>query len=207
MKLQIKECTGFTKEEAFQELNFHPCHAAIPGTNCTQAWTKAGSPVPGTKDFSIFAAEQLAEKTKNTPGLGLYVVLSPPVKDTRIRPYKIYNNIVESTREWTFNYMIVEANISMETFPEIDTTDDGDIIKTYYEEPDIVEYGKIIKFVDNKAEALSEIKRLTAKNHKDYAIMAVKVPDIVPIAGYSIYTPSAGTCVGKYIAFGFDKED
>ena len=37
--LQIKECIGYTKDDAFKYLNFDPNHPLIKGTNCTQAWT------------------------------------------------------------------------------------------------------------------------------------------------------------------------
>lgn len=205
--MKVQECKGFTKEEAFADLDFIPNYIAIPGTNCTQAWNKVGRPLPGTTDFKVFAAEQLAEKTKNVPGLGLYIVVDPPVQDTRRRPYTVINKVVGGTREWAIKYLIFEADIILDEFPTTTTDDNGDIVRdSSFTEPAIAEYGKIINIVDSKALALSTVKDLTAKNKKSYAFFAVKVPDRTPIAGYSIYTPSAGTKEGTYIAFGFNKE-
>lgn len=205
--MKIQECKGFTKEEAFKDLGFIPNHAAIPGCNCTQAWNKVGRPMPGTRDFRIFAAEQLVEKTKNVAGLGLHIVVEAPIVDSRKRPYTIINNVVDGTREWTFKYMIFEADIIMDEFPTTTTDDNGDLVKgESFTEPSIAEYGKIIEIVDNKADALNRVKELTTKNKRSYAFYAVKVPDRMPIAGYSIYTPSSGTKEGTYVAFGFNVE-
>lgn len=205
--LKIKECKGFTKDEAFANLDFIPHHQAISGANCTQAWNKAGRPLPGTKDFKIFAVEQLAEKTKNAPGFGLYIVLDSPSPDTRRRPYSIINNVVDGTREWTFKYLIFQADIICSEFPITSTDDNGDIIKEgTFIEPTITKYGEVVEIVDSKAEAFARVKDLTSENRKSYAFYAVKVPDKMPIAGYSIYTPAQGTKIGTFIAFGYNEE-
>ena len=49
--LKIVECKGYTKEEAFANLRFDPNSPIIPGTNATQAWNRAGKPIPGSLDF------------------------------------------------------------------------------------------------------------------------------------------------------------
>lgn len=206
--LKIIECKGYTREEAFQDLLFNPYHEAIPGTNCTQAWNKAGRPMPGTKNFNIFAVEQLAEKTKNVSGLGLYIVVDAPTPNTRKRPYSVLNNVVDSTRLWQpMQYAIVESNIVMDDFPIIEENDEGELIKSgSFTEPSIAEYGKFIGIVDNKAEALQKIKDLICKTNKDYIALAIKTPDRNPVAIYGKYVPSANTKIGTYIAFGYNPD-
>ena len=38
--IKIKECTGYTKEEAFAGLRFDPNNPLIKGANATQAWVQ-----------------------------------------------------------------------------------------------------------------------------------------------------------------------
>lgn len=44
----IKECQGYTKDEAFAFLKFNPNSPLIKGANATQAWNLAGRPMVGT---------------------------------------------------------------------------------------------------------------------------------------------------------------
>lgn len=205
--LKIKECTGFSKEEAFKNLKFNPDYPLIKGSNATQAWIKYGKPFPGTNDFKKFASQQLAEKTRLQPGYGLHIVLENPIGDTRKRPYTIINNKTETTREWSFVYFIREDELELTTLPtktideygeEIDGTEEIDV--------SVVKMGRIVDQCDSKAEAIQRMKELTCKNHKDYSALAVKVPNVNPIAAYSIYTPGANTKEGKFVAFGIDAE-
>lgn len=197
--LKIKECIGFNKDEAFADLDFLPNFSDIPGSNCTQAWKKAGSPIFGTKAFKVFAVEQLAEKTKNIPGLGLYIVVKPPQLNDRKKPYKVINNVVDSTRIWTnIQYEILEAEVDLGKIE----SEEGTIYN-----PIATNYGKYIDTIDNKAEALQKLKDLTADTGKDYILRAIKLPDRAPIAAYAKYTPSEGTEQGQYIAFGYSKDD
>lgn len=203
--LKIIECKGYTKEEAFADLDFDPNHVAIPGCNATQAWSKAGKPMPGTKDFKRFVTQQLNEKTKNVPGLGIHIVIDSPIKDTKKRPYTIINKKTEGVRDWHYSYFIQETELSINELPNIETDIDGNAIKGANDlDITILKRGAIVDAVDNKAEALQRVKELTTETHKDYTILVVQVPNISPIAGYSIYTPSAGTKKGTWIAAGFN---
>ena len=125
-QLKIVECKGFTKEEAFAKLNFDPNNTLIPGTNATQAWKKAGSPIVGTQDFKRFVTQQLQEKTKSQPGYGIHIVLDPPLKDIRLRPYTIVNNKATSTRDWKFVYWIREDILDVSSLKEQITDEYGD---------------------------------------------------------------------------------
>lgn len=205
--LKIKECKGFTKEEAFKNLKFNPDCSFVKGANATQAWIKYGQPFPGTKDFKIFASQQLAEKTRMQPGYGLYIVLESPVLDTRKKPYTIINNKTQTTREWTFVYLIREDELELTNLPTNELDQYGDEIEDASEiDVSIVKMGNIVGQCESKSKAIQLMKELTSKNHKDYSALAVKVPNINPIAAYSIYTPGANTKEGKFVAFGIDAE-
>jgi len=208
-KLQIIECRGFTKDEAFANLNFDPNSPVVPGTNATQAWNKAGKPIPGTLDFKRFVTQQLEEKTKNAPGYGIHIVLDSPIRDVRKRPYTIINNKATSTREWTFQYWIREDKLDVNWIEEPKYDEyDGEIDGT--EEKlsiNVIEPGLIVEKCDSKAEAFDKVKILTSATHKSYSILAVKVPNIAPVAAYCIYTPSASAKEGTFIACGINKND
>ena len=205
--LKIKECSGFTKEEAFKDLKFNPDCSLIKGANATQAWIKYGQPFPGTIEFKKFATQQLAEKTRLQPGYGLHIVLENPISDTRKRPYTIISNKTETTREWSFVYLIREDELKLTNLAQKDVDNYGDEIEGTPElDVSVVKMGRIIDQCNSKAEAIQRMKELTSTNHKDYSALAVKVPDINPIAAYSIYTPGANTKMGKFVAFGINSE-
>lgn len=207
--LKIVECHGFTKDEAFKDLLFDPNSSVIPGTNATQAWNKAGKPIPGTSDFKRFVTLQLLEKTKNEPGYGIHIVLDQPVRDIRRRPYTIINNKATSTREWKFMYWIREDRLDVSFYKEPEYDEDGELVQSDEEQMQIsvTEPGLIVEMCESKAEALDKVKELTTATHKCYSILAVKVPDIAPEAAYCLYTPSAGAKEGTFIACGINKEE
>ena len=206
--LKIEVCKGYTKDEAFAHLDFNPNHTAIPGCNATQAWNKAGKPTPGSNKFKQFIVQQLYEKTKNVKGLGIYIVLEPPIKDTKKRPYTIINKKTEGTRSWNYAYFIQESELSINELPNYDVDENGKLIKNFNDlDITILKRGPIVDIVDSKSEALNRAKELTTETHKDYTILVVQVPDVSPIAGYSIYTPSAGTKKGTWIAAGYELQN
>lgn len=206
--LQIKECIGYTKDDAFKHLNFNPNHPLIKGTNCTQAWTQAGKPTPGTHQFKRFAISQLEEKTQLKPGYGLYITLDPAIPDLRKRPYTLINNKVTSTRQWTnINYMVVEAALSINNLPNKEVDIDGkEIDGEEITDITVVQKRGIHGIFESLYEAKQEMKMLTSLTHKDYIAMAVKIPDICPVASYCVYTPSASAKEGKFLAFGINAE-
>lgn len=206
--LKVIECKGFSKEEAFADLNFIPDLVAIKGCNATQAWIKAGKPVPGSNLFKRFAIQQLTEKTRNVEGLGLYIVLEQPILDTRKRPYSIINNVATGTRNWTFKYQVREDEIVVDKMPNIIEDDNGDLMKDgYTQEVSIAKVGLVVGEYDSKQDAINAAKELTILQHKNFSIIPIKVPDITPVAAYCLYTPAAGTKLGTYVAFGYNKID
>lgn len=204
--LQIIECKGYTKEEAFAHLEFNPNDAIVPGTNATQSWIKAGSPIPGTLDFKRFITQQLEEKTKMKPGYGIYIILDPPIPDKRKRPYTIVNNKTIGTREWNLVYQIREDSLALEKLPEFETNYDGEN-ELSGEQVNIAvsKPGLIIAQANSKSEAIDIAKELTTQTHKNYSIIPVKIPDLTPIAAYCVYTPSKSAKVGTFIACGVNR--
>lgn len=193
----IKECQGYTKDEAFASLKFNPNSPLIKGANATQAWNLAGRPMVGTTRFKQFVVEQLADKTKFAPGYGIHIVMDSNVEDKRKRPYSVINNKTIGTREWKFKYQIREDLINFDII-ESDGYEDVNIT--------IAERGMVIEECDSKAEALEIAKRLTTQNHKNYSIVAIKVPDKSPISAFVLYTPSKNARVGTFIACGINSE-
>lgn len=193
----IKECQGYTKDEAFASLKFNPNSPLIKGANATQAWNLAGRPMVGTTRFKQFVVEQLADKTKFAPGYGIHIVMDSNVEDKRKRPYSVINNKTIGTREWKFKYQIREDIINFDII-ESDGYEDVNIT--------IAERGMVIEECDSKAEALEIAKRLTTQNHKNYSIVAIKVPDKSPISAFVLYTPSKNARVGTFIACGINSE-
>lgn len=203
--LKIIECKGYTKEEAFKNLPFDPNSPIISGANATHAWKKAGSPIPGTLEFKRFVTQQLQAKTKSQPGFGIHIVVDPPIKDIRTRPYTIVNNKVEGTREWKFVYWIREDVLDVSTEITNKLDEYGETVKEIADNViTVLETGKIIEMCDSKAEALDKVKDLTSITHKCYSILAVKVPNTTPIAAYCIYTPSTAAKLGTFIACGIN---
>lgn len=206
-QLKIVECHGYTRDEAFEDLKFDPTCSAIRGTNATQAWNKYGNPIPGTLEFRRFVSQQLMEKTKCVPGLGLYIVLEQPVQNTRKRPYTIINMIGKGTREWILKYQIREDDIVVDSLPEKSVDFDGNLIDGE-EIPDIniAKIGPVVAEADSKADAIIKAKELTTLTHKNYSVIPIKVPDKTPVSAFTLYTPALRTKEGVYIAFGIDRE-
>lgn len=196
--LKIEECHGYTKEEAFANLQFNPVSELVRGGNCTQSWCAEGKPTPGTKSFQNFAMRQLESKTKMKPGYGLYITIESGVADNRKRPYTVYTPKVETARHWsTIMYMVMEATM------EVEEPEEGEEVPKV----NVVDRGKVMCLCATLNDAKNKMRDLTAANHKDYVALAVKVPDICPESAYCIYTPSINAKPGTYIAFGINRRN
>ena len=205
--LKIIECNGFTKEEAFKNLKFDP-NSVIPGCNATQAWHKAGCPNVNSNAFKRFVIDQLEKKTKNAPGLGIHIVIEPPIRDTRKHPYVIINNKTPGTRDWKIIYEIREDQLDMSNLKEPIYDEYGDPTEEFDEsvEISVIQPGPIVEVCDSKAEALDKMKELITATHKCYSLKIVKVPNLAPLAAFGFYRPSSGSKEGTYIACGIEKE-
>lgn len=205
--INIVECRGFSKEEAFANLKFDPYCPAIRGTNTTTAWEREGKPIPGTVQFKRFITQQLMEKTKLVAGLGLYIVLEQPIPDTRKRPYSLINNVVRSTREWNLIYQIREDEIVVDSFTVKEVDFDGNLVPgDIKKDISVSKVGSVVGEYNSKAEAIAEAKKLTTITHKNYSIVPIKIPDKTQIAAFVLYSPSSNSKEGTFIAFGVDKD-
>ena len=200
--IKIKECTGYTKEEAFAGLRFDPNNPLIKGANATQAWVQAGKPTINTNAFKHFVAQQLADKTKYKPGYGIHIVIEPNTEDKRKRPYTIINNKTVGTREWKFMYQIREDILDISYFGDVEDEEiDMDQL-----EISVIERGMVVEECESKAEALDKVKQLITQTHKSYSIIPIKVPNIAPISAFGVYTPSKNAKKGIFIACGVNTE-
>jgi len=207
LPLQIIECQGYTKEEAFAPLEFDPDSPMIPGVNATYAWYKAGKPNINTVNFRRFIVEQLEKKTKNEPGFGVYIMLKQPVKDIRKKPFTIVNCKTETTRKWKIIYQIREDDLSIKYLKEPIYDEYGELTDESQDSMEIAinKMGLIVDTCESKADALTKIKELITSTHKCYSLIPVKVPDVTSVAAFGFYTPSANAKKGIFIACGYNK--
>ena len=67
--------------------------------NVTQSWKNAKCPIEG-KNLEVFCTEALSKNgLAGLAGAGLVIAVAPGSKDTRERPYKFVNNVVEGKRK------------------------------------------------------------------------------------------------------------
>ena len=199
--MKIVECKGFSKEVALDSevLGFT---TEIRGANATQAWIKAGKPTVGTPGFKAFAADQLKLKTKNTAGLGVYIVLEAGVEDNRERPYKVISVKTEGARKFKRVYQVTEAVIKETPAKK---NDDGEVVvPAKYE---ISELGAVVGKAATKGAGNDLLKEWITDQKRDYVLtIAEEVVEGQPIASYGKYTPSVSAKEGTYIAFGNVKD-
>ena len=142
--------------------------------NVTMSWKNAGAPLLG-RDLEMFCAETLdKKKLLDVPGVGLIVAVTPGSKDTRERPYKMKDNIVDGKRK-------------MERVIEIRLKDTDELVGE----------------AKNKGEAEKLAKKLMVTHRKDMiATVVYHVKEGKDVAFELDYVPSASTVKGRYIVFG-----
>ena len=169
------EINAFSKEEA-------KAKAADLGMTVvrevTQSWKNAGSPVTD-KSFKEFATNTLAKNhLANAEGVGLMVVVSNGSADTRERPYKYTNNVVDGKKK-------------VERVYEIRRKDNGTVVGTE----------KTQSAAEKKAKKLmSEVKADLE------CIIVYHVTEGKDLAFTLTYTPSTSTKEGMYIVFGNERQ-
>jgi uncharacterized surface protein with fasciclin (FAS1) repeats len=142
--------------------------------NVTMSWKNAGSPVTD-KAFKEFAVEALDKNhLTNANGVGLMVVVAAGSADTRERPYKYTNNVVEGKK-------------NIERVYEIRRKAD-----------DVV-----VGVAAKKADAEKLAKKLMAEEKTDLECTIVyHVTEGKDLAFTLEYVPSVNTKAGSYIVFG-----
>lgn len=146
--------------------------------NVTQSWKNAGSPITD-KSFKEFAVDSLAKNhLANAEGVGLLVVITNGSADTRERPYKYTNNVVEGKK-------------AIERVYEIRRKDTGVVVATS----------------DKKADAEKKAKSLMNDLKTDLeCIIVYHVLEGKDLAFTLEYTPSANTKEGTYVVFGNERQ-
>lgn len=187
MNFKRVDVIGATKEEALAQA---PFNVNLPGSDCTAAFRNAKKAHSGAwteADTKQFMAEQLAKKTRNTPGNGCYIVVESAVADTRERPYKIENVKGEGSRKWGTVFQIYE-NLGTTKNPKLGQ-----------------------RLVDNAGKTKTEAREVAKKLYTDKGIRmnVVCVPAKVvtegePIAFTVEYTPSKSSRIGTYTVFGIE---
>ena len=146
--------------------------------NVTQSWKNANSPVTD-KSFKEFAVDSLQKNhLANAEGVGLMVVVNSGSADTRERPYKFTNNVVEGKK-------------NIERVYEIRRKDNGTVLAT----------------ASMKADAEKKAKALMADVKTDLeCVIVYHVTEGKDLAFTLNYTPSTSTKEGTYIVFGNERQ-
>ena len=164
---------GFDKESAFnKQANYGVLY------NATTSWQKAGKPLGDA--LKTFAESYLETKTKSAIGVGCYIVVESPTKDSREKPYKTENVINLEKRKWKTYFLPVE-------------TATGNPVPFTRDIP------------ETKAEGLRLAKELVTELKKDITVEVVKKVVVgQPIAAVVKYSASINTKIGSYIFFGYE---
>ena len=146
--------------------------------NVTQSWKNAGSPVTD-KSFKEFAVASLDKNhLANAEGVGLIVVVAGGSADTRERPYKYTNNVVEGKK-------------NIERVYEIRRRDTGAVLAT----------------AAMKSDAEKKAKKLMPEVKTDLeCVIVYHVTEGKDLAFTLDYTPSTNTKTGSYIVFGNERQ-
>ena len=146
--------------------------------NVTASWKNAGSPATGSKAFADFAEEMMKKnRLTDAEGVGLCVVEESGSVDTRERPYKYVNNVVEGRKHYTLIY-------------EVRRKDDGTLVAS----------------APRKDEAERLAKKAMTDVKATMECIAVKHADDGKGLAFTLeYTPSTNTKTGVYTVFGNER--
>lgn len=189
--MRILEVQGYSKEKAFQETGFDVNLKNI--RNATSSWKNAGSPV-GDRKLRDFAESYVNEK--RVPGG--FIVLDAASDDTRMRPYKIINEVTKGARKTTTVYQVKEATFKVTT--KVVKNEENEDVEVH--EVKVLSTGAVEARAGKKDEAVKLMKTLIKENRKDYLVEVVKeVTTGQKYAAYGVYTPSASAQMGKFLFF------
>lgn len=146
--------------------------------NVTMSWKNAGSPM-SDKNFKTFAVDVMQKNhLDKTEGVGLVVVADAGSADTRQRPYKYTNNVVEGRKD-------------IERVFKIRRIDTGEVIGT----------------ASKKSDAEKLAKKLIAEVRTDLDCkIEYDVKDDKGLAFTLDYVPSSNTKEGTYFVFGNERQ-
>jgi hypothetical protein len=146
--------------------------------NVTQSWKNAGSPITD-KSFKEFAVDALAKNhLSNAEGVGLVVVAASGSADSRQRPYKYTNNVVEGKK-------------NVQRVYEVRRKDTGAVVASK----------------TTKSDAEKAAKALMADLRTDLeCVIVYHVTEGKDLAFTLEYTPSTNTKEGTYVVFGNERQ-
>lgn len=131
MNFKSVEVVGATKEEALASAPF--TSILKDATQAYKNW-KAKQTTITSADERQFMIDYTAKNSKNAPGVGFSITVTPAVADTRERPYKIEDvKKQEGKRKWKTLYKWVDDKTG-EVVCSVDTTkkDAKDALKKLY---------------------------------------------------------------------------
>lgn len=149
--------------------------------DATRAYKNYGSPTISTKSFDNFIREYTANFLK-APGTLACITLRKAVKNTRMNPYSIKNNVAEGRRRFEKAYIVWDENHNAVARIKGTKANALDIVRGLYTS------GKLTKNV--KVEVIHEVAK--SPDGDDYGKYVFEAE----------YTPTLGTCTGEYIVFG-----
>lgn len=162
-------------EKTSETYNFKPVF------NATQAFRAAQK----KEGFSLqeFCESYLVKQHQTDPGCGAYVILEPPVKDTKLNPTRVVKNKKEgrSVKNKAFEIYDQETGRVYDT---LKTTIEGDA-----------------KFFPTRAASFKRAQEIVKQYKISVSIREIAISD-VPDIGQVNYAPSAGTKDGTFIVFG-----
>lgn len=146
-------------------------------SNVTKSWRNANCPM-NDKDLRLFAMEMMDKHRYTTlEGVGLMIVIDAGSKDTRKRPHKFENNIVEGKRS---TKRIFEIRLKSND--------------------------QLIGEAETKSDAIELAKDLMTEYREDmYSTIVYRVLENKDIAFTLKYEPSISAKLGKYVVFGNEK--
>jgi hypothetical protein len=146
--------------------------------NVTMSWKNAGSPTTD-KSFKEFAIDSLQKNhLASAEGVGLMVVVAGGSADTRERPYKYTNNVVEGRK-------------NIERVYEVRRKDNGAVVLT----------------ASKKDEAEKKAKKAMVDLKTDLeCVIVYHVTEGKDLAFTLDYVPSTNTKEGTYIVFGNERQ-
>lgn len=187
--MKIIESQGYNKQKALEATGLDVELDRLK--NATQSWKKAGSPV-NTKQLNEFLTKYVKEKKV----VGAYIVVDGSSDDTRMRPYKVINEVTQGKRKAKTFYQIKEAALKIKA--NVTTNEEGEEVTNY--DVKVTNIGAVEGRAERKEAAMKLMKELIEENKKDYVIEIVKeVVEGQKYAGYGVYTPSKSAKLGKFL--------
>lgn len=173
VNFKIDQLSAYSKQEAMDNAKYHIQKDA------TQAWKNAGMPQIGAA-LKEFCAEYLKKNTKNAPGVGCLITLTPGVSDTKEKPFKVENIKNEKgKRKYTTAYQLVDVETGKLLKTVVGTKKDAEkVAKEFYVDGEF------------RGTIRADYTKIVTEGEKGAFLVK--------------YSPSKSTKLGSYLAFGIE---